>query len=151
TLRCLLTEGHARGHVSFVEEGSGAVFAGDLVAQGSTIVIDPPEGDMGVYLESLRRLRDLPAGTLYPAHGFPVPDGVSLLDRYLAHREARMAAIESALGAGPLSLAAVVERVYSDTPRFLHPVAERSALASLLELQERGRARPAGDSWEAVG
>ncbi|HWV37299.1 MAG TPA: MBL fold metallo-hydrolase [Vulgatibacter sp.] len=150
TLRCLLTEGHAAGHLAFLEEGSGAAFVGDLVAQGSTIVIDPPEGDMGVYLESLRRLRDLPARTLYPAHGFPIPDGPSLLDRYLSHREARMRAIEAALVAGPLPLADVVKRVYSDTPRFLHPVAARSALASLLELQKRGRVRPAGDTWEAV-
>ncbi|HEY0838801.1 MAG TPA: MBL fold metallo-hydrolase [Vulgatibacter sp.] len=150
SLRCLLTEGHADGHLTFLEEGSGAVFAGDLVAQGSTIVVDPPEGDMGVYMESLRRIRDLPSRTLYPAHGFPIPDGGSLIERYLEHREARMAAIVSALGAGPLSLAAVVESVYSDTPSFLHPVAEWSALASLLELQKRGRVRPAGDTWEAI-
>jgi len=150
SLRCLLTEGHAKGHLAFVEEASGAAFVGDLVAQGSTIVIDPPEGDMGVYLESLRRLKGLPARTLYPAHGFPIPDGASLLDRYLSHREERMRAIETALEAGPLPLADVVKRVYSDTPSFLHPVAGRSALASLLELQKRGRVRPAGDAWEAI-
>jgi len=150
TLRCILTEGHARGHLAFLEEGSGAVFAGDLVAQGSTIVVDPPEGDMGVYLESLRRLKGLPVRTIYPAHGFPIPDGGSLLDQYLAHREGRIDAIAKALEAGLLSLADVVKRVYSDTPSFLHPVAERSALASLLELQKRGRVRPAGDAWEAI-
>src|SRR5690606_18402098 len=132
-LRALLTEGHADGHLCFVEEASGAVFAGDMVAGGSTSVIDPPEGDMGRYLASLRRLLELPAGTLYPAHGFPIPDGPALLEAYLAHRQERMDRIEAVLEDGESTLAAIVERVYSDTPAPLHPVAERSALASLVE------------------
>lgn len=146
-LRALLTEGHADGHLCFVDEGSGAVFAGDMVAGGSTIVIDPPEGDMGRYLASLRRMLELPAGTLYPAHGFPIPDGGALLETYLAHREARMDAIEAALSQEETALADIVERVYSDTPAPLRPVAERSALASLIELEKRGRVRSAEGGW----
>ncbi|AKU90129.1 MBL fold metallo-hydrolase [Vulgatibacter incomptus] len=151
-LRCVLTEGHARGHLCFLDEGSGAVIAGDMVAQGSSIVLDPPEGELGTYLESLRRLLRLPAKVLYPAHGFPIPDGASLLESYLSHREDRLAAIRGALRAaeGPVALAAIVERVYSDTPSFLHPVAERSALASLLELERLGDARQDADGWAAT-
>ena len=36
----------------------GAVIAGDLVSTVSTIVIDPPEGNMADYLASLARVRD---------------------------------------------------------------------------------------------
>lgn len=151
-LRCLLTEGHADGHLCFVDEGSGAVIAGDLVAEGSTIVIDPPEGKMDRYLDSLRRVRSLPARVLYPAHGFPIPDGVALLDRYLRHREERIEAIAAFLAErqGAVSLAELVETVYSDTPSPLHPLAERSALASLRELQRRGRAKEAQGGWSAT-
>lgn len=147
-LRAVLTEGHADGHLCFLEERTRAVLAGDMVAGGSTIVIDPPEGDMGRYLASLRRLLDEGAGTLYPAHGFPIPDGRAKLEEYLAHREARMEQIRTALGEGLCALADIVERVYSDTPSFLHPVAERSALASLIELEKRGHARRIeGGGW----
>lgn len=151
-LRCLLTEGHADGHLCFLDEGSGAVLAGDLVAEGSTIVIDPPEGRMDRYLDSLRRIRDLPARVLYPSHGFPIPHGVALLDRYLLHREQRMEAIRIFLQErqGVVSLADLVENVYSDTPRPLHPVAERSALASLFELQRRGHAAKVEGGWTAT-
>ena len=151
-LRCMLTEGHAVGHLCFVDEGSGAVIAGDMVAQGSTIIVDPPEGDMGVYLESLRRLRDLPARTLYPSHGFPIPDGAALLDDYLRHREGRMARIADTLRAngGVLSLAAIVETVYAETPSFLHPIAERSALASLIELEKRRLVARRDEGWAST-
>lgn len=107
---------------------------------------------MDRYLDSLRRIRDLPARVLYPSHGFPIPDGVALLDRYLLHREQRMEAIRIFLQErqGAVSLADLVENVYSDTPRPLHPLAERSALASLMELQRRGHAAEAQGGWTAT-
>jgi len=149
-LRAIRTDGHADGHLCFLEERTRATFVGDMVAGGSTIVIDPPEGDMGLYLASLRRLIEVGAGVLYPGHGFPIPDGRAQLEAYLAHREARMEAIRAALQAGASTLADIVERVYSDTPAFLHPVAERSALASLLELEKRGAARRNDRGWSAA-
>ena len=149
-LRCVRTDGHADGHLCFFEERSRAVIAGDMVAEGTTIVLDPPEGRLDLYLASLRRLLDLGPGALYPAHGFPIPDGPACLERYIAHREARLEAVAKALAGGrPLTLAEVVQTVYSDTPSFLHAVAERSALASLLELERRGRARRAAEGWTA--
>jgi glyoxylase-like metal-dependent hydrolase (beta-lactamase superfamily II) len=149
-LRCVLTEGHARGHLCFLEERSRALFAGDMVAGGSTIVIDPPEGDMEVYLASLQRLLDLGAHTLYPAHGFAIPDGPSLLRRYLEHREDRLNQILEALEAGQDTVHRLVTRVYADTPSFLHPAAARSALASLQLLENRGRVRRDGERWQPI-
>jgi glyoxylase-like metal-dependent hydrolase (beta-lactamase superfamily II) len=101
---------------------------------------------MGLYLDSLARLRALPARTLYPAHGSPAPSAAAKLDEYLAHRRMRAAKIESALDPGG-TLAGVTRVAYDDTPPFLLPVAERSCLATLLWLQREGRATRSGDSW----
>jgi glyoxylase-like metal-dependent hydrolase (beta-lactamase superfamily II) len=106
-----------------------------------TIVIDPPEGDMGEYLRQLARLRDWPVTTLHPAHGAAIPDGPGKLQEYLDHRAAREARIVEAVPAEGATLAEVVERAYAETPPFLHPVAERSALAVLLKLEQEGRLR----------
>jgi ribonuclease/clavin/mitogillin len=146
-LRAVLTEGHAPGHLCYRDEASRAVFAGDMVAGGSTVVIDPPEGRLGPYLESLRRLREEGVGTLYPAHGFAMPNGPAKLREYEEHRLSRLEQVRQALGAGISEVAGLVERVYRDTPAFLHPVAQRSALASLFELKERGQAVQDGDGW----
>ncbi|WP_224364336.1 MBL fold metallo-hydrolase [Hyalangium versicolor] len=139
--RVLHTPGHARGHICLVDERSRAAVVGDMVAGVGTIVIDPPEGNMRDYLTQLARLRDWPVTTMYPAHGGPIPDGPGKLQEYLDHRAAREARILEALPASGATLAQVVERAYADTPPFLHPVAERSALASLEKLTEEGRAR----------
>jgi len=147
--RALHTPGHARGHLVFHDERSGALLCGDMVSTLSTIVIDPPEGNMADYLRQLERLRALAPRTLYPAHGWPAPDGVEKLDEYLAHRREREAKIVSAL-ATPGTLAEVTRAAYGDTPPFLMPVAERSCLASLEMLHAEGRARRDGDRWSAV-
>ena len=47
------------------------LFAGDMVSTLSSVVIAPPEGNLAVYLDSLRRLRTYPARLLLPAHGPP--------------------------------------------------------------------------------
>ena len=150
SLQAILTEGHADGHLCFFEPRSRAVLAGDMVAGGSTIVIDPPEGRMGDYLKSLKRLEELKPSTLYPAHGFPIADGPAKLEEYLRHREARMEQLRAAVEEGISAIGPLVERVYDDTPEFLHPVAERSALASLIELEARGIVQRVQGAWTPV-
>ena len=132
------TPGHAPGHLAFIEDRYRAAIVGDLVSTLSTIVIDPPEGHMATYLESLRALRDAGIGTLYPAHGPAALDGSRLLDRYLAHREERERKLVAALASGLDSLDALLPVVYDDAPEALRPVARRSLLAGLIKLAEEG-------------
>jgi ribonuclease/clavin/mitogillin len=112
----------------------------------STIVIDPPEGDMGEYLRQLERLRGVGARTLYPAHGAPAPAADAKLDEYLTHRRMRTEKVAAALSPGG-TLGEVTRAAYDDTPDPLLPVAERSCLATLLMLEGDGRARRSGERW----
>ena len=146
--RALHLPGHTLGHLCLIEEGSGAVVAGDLVASGSTVVIDPPEGDMQAYLRSLDRLLALGPGTIYPAHGQVVPAGAALLQGYVAHRLEREAKIAAALRQGfdrdgPRRPADLLPGAYADVSPGLYPLAERSLLAHLLKLVQDGRATEA--------
>ncbi len=144
--RALHTPGHARGHVAFLDEATGALLAGDMVSTLSTIVIDPPEGDMAEYLRSLARLRDVGPRALFPAHGAPTVGAVEKLDAYLAHRREREEQILGALAA-PGGLEEITERAYGDVPPFMLPVAARSCLATLEKLAREGRARLDGPRW----
>ncbi len=149
-LAALHCPGHTRGHLALLHEPSRAVLAGDLVSSLSTIVIDPPEGDMAVYLASLRRLLELPCGTLFPAHGPPIADGPGKLREYLEHREMRARLVREAVEAGAATPAEVVARAYADTPEPLHGIAERQALAHLLQLASEGRAVERDGRWRVT-
>lgn len=144
-LTAVFTPGHARGHLCFHEARSGALLAGDMVSTLSTIIIDPPEGDLGQYLDSLERLRALAPRTLYPAHGLPTQHALEKLDEYIVHRRARAEALFGALSAGSRDLTDLVAEVYADVPAIVHPLALRSALASLEWLESQGRVRTAGE------
>jgi len=147
--RVLHTPGHARGHVVFHDQVSSALLAGDMVSTLSTIVIDPPEGEMAVYLASLARLLALAPRTLYPAHGNPALDGAAKLAEYLEHRKEREAKVLAAL-TPPGTLTEVTARAYGDTLPAALPVAARSCLASLEKLEAEGRARRDGSRWRVA-
>ncbi|HET8539911.1 MAG TPA: MBL fold metallo-hydrolase [Anaeromyxobacter sp.] len=146
--RALATPGHAREHLAFLDEATGALLCGDLVSTLSTIVIDPPEGDMAEYVRQLERVRALGPRTLYPAHGPPAADAPARLGAYLAHRREREALVIAALRAGG-ELAAVTAAAYADTPAAMLPVAERSCLAILEKLRREGRASERQGVWSA--
>ncbi len=144
------TPGHDRGHLVFRESRYGALIAGDLASTVSTILIEPPEGHLATYLESLRRMRDLDFGHLYPAHGPAARDGRALLERYLEHRAMRRRLLEQALAEhGPAEIGALVPHVYADTSPKLYALAEQSLLAGLEQLEEEGLAQRQGMGWLA--
>ncbi|GEJ57583.1 hypothetical protein AMYX_23240 [Anaeromyxobacter diazotrophicus] len=146
--RALHTPGHALGHVAFLDERTGALLAGDMVSTLSTIVIDPPEGDMAVYLRSLERLVAAGPHTLFPAHGPPTQGAAEKLAEYLAHRREREAKVLAA-AEEPGSLDEVTARAYADAPAPMLPFAARSCLASLLKLEREGRVARDREVWRA--
>ena len=56
TLRVIHTPGHASNQVCYLHESEQLLFTGDHIMQGSTVVINPPDGNMIAYLASLRLL-----------------------------------------------------------------------------------------------
>lgn len=143
-MTAVLTPGHAEGHLCF--ELGGATIAGDMVAGIGTILIDPSEGDMALYLASLERLLARPPAVLLPAHGPPIPDGPAKLREYLAHRRMREDRVLAALSDTPATLTELLPTSYGDTPRVLWPLAERSLRAHLDKLVREGRAHHDDDA-----
>ncbi len=150
-LTALHTPGHASNHLCFLLEQERLLFSGDHVMSGSTVVIAPPDGDMSHYIESLERIRELPLRAIAPGHGELMDDPRGVVDGYLTHRRAREAAVHAALEAiGPTTVARIVERVYTDVPEHLHPVARYSVWAHLEKLVAEGRAQRDGEGLDAT-
>jgi glyoxylase-like metal-dependent hydrolase (beta-lactamase superfamily II)/8-oxo-dGTP pyrophosphatase MutT (NUDIX family) len=131
--------GHARGHLAFQESRYGAIAVGDLVSTLSTILVDPSDGHLATYLESLRFLETVTRGTLYPGHGPPAGDGRAVIQKTLSHRKEREEQLLSALTRDPQPLESLLRRIYTDVDPKVYPLAERSLLSGLLKLEEEGR------------
>jgi glyoxylase-like metal-dependent hydrolase (beta-lactamase superfamily II)/8-oxo-dGTP pyrophosphatase MutT (NUDIX family) len=145
-LDVLHTPGHASNHLCYRLDIASMLFAGDQVMQRATVVINPPDGNMGAYIASLRRLAH-DAGDLRwiaPAHGFLMDEPRRVLDGIVAHRLAREAKVLAALQAlmrewPRVSLPQLVVRAYDDVPEGLHALATRSLTAHLLKLRDDDR------------
>ncbi len=140
-LRAIFTPGHARGHLCFFEEATGTLFSGDLVVGLGSVLIDPDEGDMADYLDSLQRLLGLPIRAIAGGHGPALTEPRAVIEGYLAHRRQREAQIIAALRDGASTVPDLVAAVYADTPPALHPLAARSVRAHLIKLTREGKAR----------
>jgi glyoxylase-like metal-dependent hydrolase (beta-lactamase superfamily II)/8-oxo-dGTP pyrophosphatase MutT (NUDIX family) len=153
TLRVLHTPGHASNHLCYLFEEEKMLFTGDHVMQGSTVVINPPDGDMAAYLRALEALLDEDLEWLAPGHGFLVAHPHSVLRALIAHRLRREAKVVAALQrqASPAGAKALVPAVYDDVPAALHGLAERSLLAHLIKLEGDGRAARQAGLWRVVG
>ena len=139
--RVVHTPGHATGHICLHNPPIGTVVAGDMVAGIGTILIDPPEGDLGLYLHSLEQLKALKPRRLLPAHGPAIDNAIGCLDEYIRHRHMRTEQIVDALTNGPLSAHELATHIYTGlVPEPFLPVAARQVLAHLNWLVAQDRA-----------
>ena len=132
-IRVLHTPGHTSDSVTFdvSDGGSRGVLTGDTILGRGTTVVAYPDGQLGPYLDSLRRLSLLDGVLVLPGHGPVRPDAGQAAAEYIAHRAERLDQARAALAAGAKTPLEVVEIVYADVDRALWPAAEASVRAQL--------------------
>ncbi len=141
TLRAVHTPGHAANHLCLVLEEDALLFSGDHVLNGSTTVIDPPDGNMNAYLESLDKLDaaciEESIGFILPAHGHVLGDARAAIAHLKAHRlkrEAKIAAVMRRLPQGTPE--DWLPAAYDDVPQRMWPVAARSLAAHVERIRQ---------------
>lgn len=136
-LRIIGTPGHSADSVSIVH--ADGILTGDTVLGRGTSLVAWPDGRLGDYLDSLRRLRDIAGDVprLLPGHGPVLDDPVGIIDAYLEHRRQRLAEVADVVRTGVTDPASIVEIVYADVPRAVWPAAEMTVRAQLEYLQSR--------------
>lgn len=151
-LEAVHTPGHASNHLCYRHASLNWLFTGDHVIDGSTVVIDPPDGDMKHYIESLQRCKDLNVAALAPGHGEVIEDPTRAIDWIIGHRLEREANVLAAVTAHPgLTTQELVGHVYQDVNPKLYGWAERSLLAHILKLEaERIVEQDARSRWNRL-
>ncbi|ATW49740.1 MBL fold metallo-hydrolase [Streptomyces xantholiticus] len=145
-MRVVATPGHTGDSLSFHLPADRAVLTGDTILGRGTTVVAHPDGRLGDYLDSLRRLRSLTVDdgihTVLPGHGPVLDDAQGAVEFYLAHRASRLAQVETAVENGCTTASEVVAKVYAEVDRSLWPAAELSVRAQLEYLREHGLIGP---------
>ena len=152
SLQAVHTPGHASNHLCFLHAALNWLFTGDHIINGSTVVIDPPDGNMGDYLRSLERLKSLQLETILPGHGDIIEKPDVAVDWLIDHRLKRESKVVAALRQQPNATSReLVPLVYEDVDASLHELAEHSLLAHLIRLEENLRVKMERGRWRLMG
>jgi glyoxylase-like metal-dependent hydrolase (beta-lactamase superfamily II) len=135
------TPGHAPDHVCFWDADAGDLYGGDMLVEGSTVMIPSSRGgNLRAYLESLDRLEALRPGRVLPGHGPLIERPLDLIHKYREHRRVREQQILGCLGEGLTTTDAILERIYPDLAPALIGAARDTVLAHLVKLRDEGLA-----------
>ena len=139
SLEIVHTPGHVFGHICpFLREG-GVLFSGDHILGIGTTVISPTQGDMGLYMESLAKLLDLPVQVICPGHGPPIRQAQAKVQELLHHRREREEQVRSCLARGKGTVEAMLKEIYPELDPRLQTMARDQILAHLKKLEKEGR------------
>ena len=140
SLEVLHTPGHAPDHICLWHDASRTLFGGDLLIEGSTVVVPGTRGgDLIAYLDSLSRVAALEPRQVLPAHGPVIDDPIGLIERYSAHRASREREVLAAIEGGADSIDAIVSAVYPTISGPLRLVAVETAHAQVNKLRVERR------------
>lgn len=140
------TPGHASGLLC-ARASSGEFFAGDMVAGVGTILVDPDDGDVGEYIDSLRLLQTLSPAALHPSHGQSIEAVDDVLSFYIEHRLKRHGQVWDGLDRSGRTLSEVAALAYADTPAAFPILTERSTLAHLRWMERLKEVRCSEDGY----
>ncbi len=133
-LTAVATPGHTPGHLAYVADR--AAFTGDAVlGEGSVFIA----GQLGAYLDALRRLAAMDLRVIGPGHGPLVEDPAARLAAYVEHRLDRERRLVAALDAGRRTVDELLDEAWDDAPEILRPAAAVTLAAHLDKLEEEGR------------
>ncbi len=143
SLKVIHTPGHAANHLCLVLVEDGLLFSGDHILNGSTTVVDPPDGNMTAYLDSLDTLalacKDHGIEFILPAHGYVLGEAADQISRLIAHRLKREAKVLAVIQAQPNgTMDDWVACAYDDVPPRIWPIAKRSLLAHVERIEALG-------------
>jgi glyoxylase-like metal-dependent hydrolase (beta-lactamase superfamily II)/8-oxo-dGTP pyrophosphatase MutT (NUDIX family) len=149
-LEVLHTPGHAPGHLVFHEPFYRLLLVGDMVSTVSSIIIAPPEGDLTIYLESLKRLQKIDCRLLLPSHGNVSSRPGKIIEEAIAHRQKREEQLLIVLKNGCQSLEELTPELYRGLPVSLMKFARLQTLAGLEKLLLEGKVMKSDNRWELI-
>jgi len=116
--RCITGYGHAPEHISLFCADKGLLISGDMVlprisTNVSVVDVEPEADPLTLYLDSIRRLLELPADTLVlPSHGKPFTGLHARVDQLREHHDERLADVLQACRAKPCHAAELLDLLF---------------------------------------
>ena len=148
-LQVIHTPGHSPGHICIYMKEEGLLFSGDHVLGMGTTAMRPPQGDMALYIDSLRKLLNYDIGMICPGHGPLIGEARRKLEELIQHRLEREEQVMTGLRQGKATVMELVAEIYPELDHRLYEAAKGQVLAHLIKLEREGKVSTAGGEEDA--
>jgi len=138
TLEAIHTPGHTSNHMCYALLEENILFSGDHIMGWSTSVVSPPDGDMGDYINSLKRVLARNFERIWPTHGTCIDDAQTFVQAYIDHRYHREAQILDCIKNGTSQIFDMLPIMYANIDKRLYPAAAHSVLSHLIHMEQTG-------------
>ena len=150
TLEFVHTPGHTMGSICVYYREERILFTGDTVLGTGTTTINPEQGDVAAYIESLRMLLGLDVRLICPGHGAVIEEPQAKIREAIARRLSRERDIVGLLSNGHRTLDQLFAALYPDIDQGLREVARRQIRSHLVKLESEGRVTIRGEEVQLV-
>jgi len=147
TLEFLDAPGHTYGSLAVFVRETRALFTGDTVMGTGSSVVNPGEGEIGLYLQTLEKFLRYAPSVIYPGQGPVVRDPGAKLHGLIAHRHERERQIMDQLGHGSRTVDQLVAALYRDVREGLRHLAHNQVASHLGKLEKEDRVVPDGEGY----
>ena len=145
TLEFIHTPGHTMGSICVFYREERVLFTGDTILGGSSTAINPDQGDMGLYIESLKKLLTYDLKMICPGHGPIIRNPEAKITSLIEHRQKRENQILDLLESGTNTTEALFLSLYVRLNPALHDSARSQVRTHLKKLEKEGRVKVGED------
>jgi glyoxylase-like metal-dependent hydrolase (beta-lactamase superfamily II) len=150
TLEFVDAPGHTSGSLAVYVRETRALFTGDTVMGSGTSVVNPGEGAISRYLQTLQKFLRYDPAVIFPGQGPVVVDPRAKLRALIEHRQERERQIVALLAQAPRSVDQITALLYADVKEGVRHLARNQVVSQLMKLEEEGRAVADGELYRLV-
>jgi glyoxylase-like metal-dependent hydrolase (beta-lactamase superfamily II) len=150
TLEFIDAPGHTYGSLAIFVRETRALFSGDNVMGSGSSVVNPGEGEIALYLQTMDKFLRYDPAVIYPGQGPVVSDPRAKISGLIRHRHQREQQILALLAAGPRSVEQMAVTLYAEVKAGVQHLARNQIKSHLIKLEQEGRVACEGDSYRLL-
>jgi glyoxylase-like metal-dependent hydrolase (beta-lactamase superfamily II) len=150
TLEFVHAPGHTYGSLAVFLREPRALFTGDNVMGTGSSVVNPGEGAIALYLQTMEKFLRYDPVVIYPGQGPVVTRPRVKLQELIQHRRDREAQIVTLLAQGPKSVDDLFRIIYSGLDERWSHLARNQIRSHLRKLEDEGRVSASGEAYRVV-
>ena len=145
TLQVVHAPGHTLGSLAVFIPERRALFTGDNVMGIGTSVVNPEEGDIALYVQTMEKFLDYEPQVIYPGHGPVVKNPQAKFRELIDHRREREEQIVGLLRSGPKTVEELLKAIYEELTDRVQDMARSQVRSHLVKLEKEGQAIATGE------